>query len=79
MQVKSVFVKDQATAPEVASAMQAAGADKTDAFVSILTLQSCISMNDAITSLNITPNVVTTGLCFGTPMTAAPQGHRHGR
>jgi branched-chain amino acid transport system substrate-binding protein len=67
--VKSVFVKDQATAPEVASAMQAAGADKTDAFVSILTLQSCISMNDAIASLNITPTVVTTGLCFGTPMT----------
>jgi branched-chain amino acid transport system substrate-binding protein len=67
--VKTVFVPDQATAPQVASAMQAAGASTADAFVSIFTLQNCINMYDAIKSLNITPTVVTTGLCFGTPMT----------
>ena len=67
--VKTVFVPDQATAPQVASAMQAAGASTADAFVSIFTLQNCINMYDAIKSLNIKPTVVTTGLCFGTPMT----------
>ena len=66
--VKTVFVPDQATAPTVASAMRAAGANTADAFVSIFTLQNCINMYDAIKSLNITPTVVTTGLCFGTPM-----------
>jgi branched-chain amino acid transport system substrate-binding protein len=66
--VKTVFVPDQATAPQVASAMQAAGADKSDAFVSIFTIQNCINMYDAIKSLNVKPTVVTTGLCFGTPM-----------
>jgi branched-chain amino acid transport system substrate-binding protein len=70
VQVKTVFVPDQATAPQVASAMQAAGADKADAFVSIFTLQTCINMYDAIKSLGVQPRaVVTTGLCFGTPMT----------
>jgi branched-chain amino acid transport system substrate-binding protein len=50
--------------------MSAIGADKADVFLSILTLQSCISMYDAIKSLGATPTaVVTTGLCFGTPMT----------
>ena len=66
--VKTVFVPDQATAPQVASAMQAAGANTADVFVSIFTLQNCINMYDAIKSLNIKPTVVTTGLCFGTPM-----------
>jgi branched-chain amino acid transport system substrate-binding protein len=66
--VKTVFVADQATAPQVASAMQAAGAADADVFVSIFTLQNCINMYDAIKSLGITPTVVTTGLCFGTPM-----------
>src|SRR5713226_510612 len=42
--VKTVFVPDQATAPQVASAMQAAGADKADVFVSIFTIQNCINM-----------------------------------
>ncbi len=67
-QVKSVFVPDQATAPQVQAAMTAAGADKADVFVSIFTLQNCINMYDAIKTMGITPNVVTTGLCFGTPM-----------
>jgi branched-chain amino acid transport system substrate-binding protein len=69
VQVKTVFVPDQANGAQVQSAMQAAGAGKADAFVSILTLQTCISMYDAIKTLGITPTVITTGLCFGTPMT----------
>jgi branched-chain amino acid transport system substrate-binding protein len=67
--VKTVFVPDQANGAQVQSAMQAAGAGNADAFVSILTLQTCISMYDAIKTLGIKPHVITTGLCFGTPMT----------
>jgi branched-chain amino acid transport system substrate-binding protein len=68
--VKDVYVANDATAPDVQSAMSAIGADKADVFLSILTLQSCISMYDAIKALGATPTaVVTTGLCFGTPMT----------
>jgi branched-chain amino acid transport system substrate-binding protein len=66
--VKSVFVPNEANGTQVQSAMSAIGAGRADVFVSILTLQSCIGMYDAIKSLNIHPNVVTTGLCFGTPM-----------
>ncbi|HEV7525890.1 MAG TPA: ABC transporter substrate-binding protein [Acidimicrobiia bacterium] len=67
--VKDVYVANEASGPDVTSAMSAVGADKADVFLSILTLQSCISMYDAIKGLGVTPNVVTTGLCFGTPMT----------
>ena len=66
--VKDVYVANEASGPDVTSAMSAVGADKADVFLSILTLQSCISMYDAIKGLGITPTVVTTGLCFGTPM-----------
>jgi branched-chain amino acid transport system substrate-binding protein len=68
-QVKSVFVPNEANGTQVQSAMSAIGAGNSDVFVSILTLQSCIGMYDAIKSLGVHPNVVTTGLCFGTPMT----------
>lgn len=64
-----VAVPETATAPDVAAAMQAAGADTADVFISLLTLQGCIASYDAIESLGIDPVVVTTGLCFGTPMT----------
>jgi len=67
--VKAVFVANEASGPDVTSAMSAVGADKADVFLSILTLQSCISMYDAIKGLGVNPTVVTTGLCFGTPMT----------
>lgn len=68
--VKSVFVPNEATGPQVQSAMTALGAGSADVFESILTLQSCIGMYDAIKALGVHPTVVTTGLCFGTPMTA---------
>jgi hypothetical protein len=70
IKVKDVYVANEASGPDVQSAMSAIGADKADVFLSILTLQSCISMYDAIKGLGVTPAaVVTTGLCFGTPMT----------
>ena len=64
-----VAVPETATSPDIASAMQAAGADTADVFVSLLTLQGCIASYDSLQSLGISPTLVTTGLCFGTPMT----------
>jgi branched-chain amino acid transport system substrate-binding protein len=74
--VKSVFVPNEANGTQVQSAMSAIGAGDSDVFVSILTLQSCIGMYDALKSLGVHPNVVTTGLCFGTPMTTHLQNAR---
>src|SRR5689334_5268444 len=56
----NVAVADDATEPDMESAMQAAGVADADVFVSIFTLQNCINMYDAIKSLGITPTVVTT-------------------
>jgi len=64
-----VAVADTATAPDVASAIESAGADTADVLVSLVTIQNCINSYDAIQSLGIDPIVVTSGLCFGTPMT----------
>jgi branched-chain amino acid transport system substrate-binding protein len=68
VQSSVVFVADTATAPDVSSAMQAAGADTADVFLSLVSLSNCINMYDSMRSLGIDPVVVTTGLCFGTPM-----------
>ena len=68
VQSSVVFVADTATAPDVTSAMEAAGAGTADVFVSLVTLPNCINMYDSIRSLGIDPVVVTSGLCFGTPM-----------
>jgi branched-chain amino acid transport system substrate-binding protein len=67
--VTSVTVSDTATGPDVQSALQAAGADKADVLVPLVTVQGCIATFDALQSLAITPQVVTSGLCLGTPMT----------
>src|SRR3954449_2140046 len=66
--VTTVPISDTATAPDVASAIQAAGGDKADVLVPLVTVQSCIATYDALQSLGISPQVVTTGLCYGTPM-----------
>jgi branched-chain amino acid transport system substrate-binding protein len=63
-----VFITDTATAPEVSSAMQAAGAATADVFIALVSLPNCINTYDGIRSLGIDPVVVTSGLCFGTPM-----------
>ncbi len=68
--VTAVAVSDPgATAADVQSAMTAAGAGTADVFISVVTVQTCIAMYDAIKQLGIDPVVVTTGLCFGTGMT----------
>jgi branched-chain amino acid transport system substrate-binding protein len=67
--VKLVPVSDTATSADVQSAMTVAGADKADVFIPLVTVQNCINVYDAIQALGINPRVVTTGLCFGTPMT----------
>lgn len=67
--VTLVGVNDNATGPDLATAIQAAGGDKADVLVSFLTLPGCIASYDALKSLGVSPRVVATGLCFGTPMT----------
>ena len=62
-------ISDAPTAPDVQNALTAAGADKADIVIPIVTVQGCIATYDALTSLGIKTPVVTTGLCFGTPMT----------
>jgi branched-chain amino acid transport system substrate-binding protein len=68
--VKAVAVPDTATAPDVAAAIQAAGGDTADLFVPLLTVQGCAATYDALQSLGVQPKVLTTGLCYGTPMTS---------
>jgi branched-chain amino acid transport system substrate-binding protein len=68
--VTTVPVDDTATAPELASAIQAAGGDTADLFIPLLTVQGCAATYDALQSLGVQPRVVTTGLCYGTPMTS---------
>jgi branched-chain amino acid transport system substrate-binding protein len=67
--IKLVPVADTATAADVQSAMTVAGAETADVFIPLVTVQNCINVYDAIQALGINPRVVTTGLCFGTPMT----------
>jgi branched-chain amino acid transport system substrate-binding protein len=64
-----VGIDDTATAAQVQAAMQAVGAETADVFVPLITIQQCINVYDSIKALGIDPEVVTTGLCFGTPMT----------
>ena len=64
-----VPVADTATAADVQTAMNNVGAADADAFIPLVTIQQCINVYDAIKALDIDPVVITTGLCFGTPMT----------
>ncbi|HWL46047.1 MAG TPA: hypothetical protein VNQ73_24115 [Ilumatobacter sp.] len=67
--VTMVGVSTTATAAEVQSAMTAAGVDTADVFVPLVTIHQCINVYDSIRALGINPTVVTSGLCYGTPMT----------
>jgi branched-chain amino acid transport system substrate-binding protein len=65
-----IEVKDPGgSAAEVQSAIQNSGADTADVFITITTLPECIATYDSLKQLGVSPMVVTTGLCFGTPMT----------
>jgi branched-chain amino acid transport system substrate-binding protein len=67
--VKDIGVDDTATSTDLASAIQAAGGDKADLLIPLLTIQGCQATYDALKSLGASPQVLTTGLCYGTPMT----------
>jgi branched-chain amino acid transport system substrate-binding protein len=67
--VKLQKISDTPTAPDVQNALTAASASDADVVVPIVTVQGCIATYDALKALGITTPVVTTGLCFGTPMT----------
>jgi branched-chain amino acid transport system substrate-binding protein len=64
-----VAVEPTATAADVQSALTAVGADQADVLVPIVTIQQCINVYDSLVALDIDPIVVSTGLCFGTPLT----------
>ena len=53
---------------EFASAIQAAGAQDADVAILLTPIDGCIGAYDALKQLGITTPVVTTGLCYGTPM-----------
>lgn len=64
--VTLVAANDNATGPDLATAVQAAGVKKADVLVSFLTAPGCIAIYDALRTLKLNPSVVATGLCFGT-------------
>jgi branched-chain amino acid transport system substrate-binding protein len=67
--VTGVPIPDTAGPQDFAPAIQAAGAQDAGVFIPLVTIQGCIGTYDALKQLGITTPVVTTGLCFGTPMT----------
>lgn len=67
--VKLVGISEEASGPEVASALQSVGADEAEALITFVTVPDCIAIYDGLRSLGIEPAVVATGLCFGKPMT----------
>jgi len=67
--VTAAPLADTAGPQDAAAAIQAAGAADADVFIPLTNIQSCIGVYDALKQLNVTTPVVTTGLCFGTPMT----------
>lgn len=66
--VTGVAVADTAGPQEMATAIQAAGAQDADVFYPLVTISGCIGVYDALKTLEIDTQVVTTGLCFGVPM-----------
>lgn len=63
LKVSVVPVGDTATAPEVSSAIQAAGAGTADVFSLTTLTAQCISAYDALKQQNLTPAVVTNYQC----------------
>lgn len=69
IEVKQVFVPPTATAPEIASALQAAGAAEVDVISIGLFEQGCIAAYDALRSLGLEDRqVATTAVCTGSAM-----------
>jgi branched-chain amino acid transport system substrate-binding protein len=74
IKVSEVFVAPTTSGAAMESALKAAGASTADVFIPITPVQGCISVYDALKSLGIHPKVLTTGLCYGTPMVQALGG-----
>lgn len=68
VKLQTVFVPPTATAPEIASALQATGAQNADLVSLGLFEQGCIAAYDALRSLGLNPTVVTTSVCTGNAM-----------
>jgi hypothetical protein len=62
-------VADTATSTDYQQALQSSGAAKADVVVPLVTVQGCIAAYDAFQALGIKPTVLTTALCYGTPVT----------
>jgi branched-chain amino acid transport system substrate-binding protein len=67
-QIRQVFVSTTATAPEVASLIQATKADSADAFIAVVDPPNCLNVYDSLQTLGIHPKVVTTDLCASQAM-----------
>lgn len=76
IELSTVFVQPTATAPEIAAAFQATGAETADVVSIGLFEQGCIAAYDALQTLGIEAEVVTTSVCWGNAMQAhlAEQG-----
>jgi branched-chain amino acid transport system substrate-binding protein len=69
IELKTVFVSPTATAPEIASALQAAGAEDADVISVGLFEQGCIAAYDALESVGLADReVITTNVCAGNAM-----------
>ncbi|HLY83514.1 MAG TPA: ABC transporter substrate-binding protein, partial [Acidimicrobiales bacterium] len=66
--VTTVAVPANATGPAVASALQAAGADKVDALLVRATVPVCISIIDGMQSLGLKTPVLSPATCMATPI-----------
>ena len=68
IELKTVFVPPTATAPEIAAALQATGAETADVVSIGLFEQGCLAAYDALQTLDIQVEVVTTSVCWGNAM-----------
>ena len=66
--VTTVAVPANATGPAVASALQAAGADKVDALLVRATVPVCISIIDGMQSLGLKTPVLSPATCMASPI-----------
>jgi branched-chain amino acid transport system substrate-binding protein len=66
--MKPVFIPAAATAPDVASALTAAGVSKTDVVFIATPVGNCIEVYDALKTSGDKPKVLTTDLCSDQPM-----------
>jgi branched-chain amino acid transport system substrate-binding protein len=72
--IHGVSVSPTADASQVQEAVTSSGAAQDSVFVPLTPVAQCVSVYNALKALGIRPTVVTTGLCFGTPLIQALGG-----